>query len=140
MWDNLDTMLKDLGKILLFSKATLDVIKEKVESKACDLAIQVKNFTDKIEPLKQNENNGHSSTSTLKEKAKEELFILIGEINHRAQINEVQLKGFIKEKLTELTNNALLDSMELNDIRSEIASLRTEISELKSELNLTKTA
>ena len=133
-------MLKDLGKILLFSKATLDVIKEKVETKACDLVIQVKNFTDKIEPLKHNENNGHCSTSTLKEKAKEELFILIGEINHRAQINEVQLKGFIKEKLTELTNNALLDSMELNDIRSEIASLRTEISELKSELNLTKTA
>jgi|GEM_PF-2439258 len=133
-------MLKDLGKILLFSKATLDVLKEKVETKAFDLAIQVKNFTDKIEPLKHNENNGHCSASTLKEKAKEELFVLIGEINHRAQINEVQLKGFIKEKLTELTNNALLDSMELNDIRSEIASLRTEISELKSELNLTKTA
>lgn len=134
-------MIKDLGKILLFSKAALDVIKEKVETKACDLAIQVKNFTDKIEPLKQNENNGNGTcASKLKEKAKEELFLLIGEINHRAQVNEVQLKGFIKDKLTELTNNALLDSMELNDIRSEIASLRAEISELKSELSLTKTA
>ncbi len=129
-------MIKDLTKVFLLSKATVDVIKEKIESKACDLAIQIKNFTDKVEFPQ----NGNYSNCKLKEKAKEELFQLIGEINHRAQVNEVQMKGFIKEKLTELTNNALLDSMELNDIRAEIATLRTEVSELKSKLELTKTA
>lgn len=130
-------MLKDLGKILLISKAAVDVIKEKVESKACDLAIQIKNFKDKVEiPT-----NGNYSNCKLKEKAKEELMQLIGEITHRAQINEVNLKGFIKEKLTELTNSALLDSLELNDIRAEIAALRAEVSDLKAQTqsNLTKT-
>lgn len=128
-------MLKDLGKILLLSKAAADVIKEKVESKACDLAIQIKNFKDKVEIP----SDGNYTNCKLKEKAKEELMMLIGEITHRAQINEVALKGYIKEKLTEFTNSALLDSLELNDIRSEIATLRAEISDIKSQVNLTKT-
>ena len=39
-------------------------------------------------------------------------------------------------KLTELTNNAILDSMELNDIRAEIAGLRAEVTDLKSQLEM----
>ena len=128
-------MLKDLTQILLYAKAAVDVVVEKIESKACDLAIQVKAFSDKnIETSK----NGSTPHCTLKEKAKEELMELVSEITHRAQINKVQMKGFIKEKLTEITNDALLDSMELNDIRAEIASLRAELADLKSQLTLTK--
>lgn len=132
-------MFKDLTKAVLTAKAALDVIKEKLESKVCNLAIQLKNFKEKGADF--------STTSTetqdgqecdLKEKAKEDLFNLISEITHRAQINEVQLRGFVREKLTELTNNALLDSMELNDIRAEIANLRAEIAELKDQLQFQK--
>ena len=111
-------MLKDFAKVVLTAKAVLDVLKEKVDLKASELAIQLKEFTEK--------KNGEPSEppkSKLKEKAKEELLKLIAEISHRAQINELQIKGYIKDKLTELTNNALLDSMELNEIRSEIARL-----------------
>lgn len=125
--------MKDLAKIVLFGKAAIDVLKDKLESKACELAIHVKNFADKPDTPT---NSSHPEESNLKEKAKEELFQLITEITHRAQINEIQCKGFIKDKLTELTNNALLDSMELNDIRAEIASLRAEIADIKSQINL----
>lgn len=128
------SMLKDLAKVILTAKAAAEIIKEKFESKACDLAIQVNNFRDKV----QNKRPEETIQSKLKEKAKEELFQLISEITHRAQINELQIKGFIKDKLTELTNNSLLDSMELNDIRSEIAGLRAEIADLKSQMNTTK--
>lgn len=126
-------MLKDLTKLILTSKAALDILKEKIESKACDLAIQVKSFTNKS----QNPNEApEQPQAKLKEKAKLELSELVNEITHRAQINELQVKGFIKDKLTELTNNALLDSMELNDIRAEIAALRAEIADLKAQMNL----
>lgn len=124
-------MLKDLAKVILTAKAAVDVIKEKLESKACDLIIQVNNFRDKV----QNKTPDETIQSKLKEKAKEELFQLISEITHRAQINELQIKGFIKDKLTELTNNSLLDSMELNDIRAEIATLRAEIADLKAQMS-----
>ena len=127
-------MLKDLAKVILTAKAAVDVIKEKLESKACDLVIQVNNFRDKV----QNKTPDETIQFKLKEKAKEELFQLISEITHRAQINELQIKGFIKDKLTELTNNSLLDSMELNDIRAEIATLRAEIADLKAQVSLQK--
>ena len=127
-------MLKDLAKVILTAKAAVDVIKEKLESKACDLVIQVNNFRDKV----QNKPLDETIQSKLKEKAKEELFQLINEITHRAQINELQIKGFIKDKLTELTNNSLLDSMELNDIRAEIATLRAEVADLKAKMSLQK--
>ena len=128
-------MFKNLAKAVLTAKAAVDVIKEKIESKACDLAIQINNFR---EGKKNNSENQDSIQSKLKEKAKEELSSLVNEITHRSQINEVQLKGYIKDKLTELTNNAILDSMELNDIRAEIASLRAEIVDLKSQIGKTK--
>lgn len=126
-------MLKDFTKIILTAKAAIDILKEKLDVRAAEFAVQIKNFTDK----KQNDSpaNGQAE-STLKEKAKEELFQLLGEISHKAQINEIKLKGFIKDKLTELTNNALLDSMELNDIRAEIASLRAEITDMKAQMNV----
>ena len=120
-------MLKDLAKVILTAKAAVDVIKEK-------LVIQVNNFRDKV----QNKPLDETIQSKLKEKAKEELFQLINEITHRAQINELQIKGFIKDKLTELTNNSLLDSMELNDIRAEIATLRAEVADLKAQMSLQK--
>ena len=123
-------MLKDLAKVILTAKAAVDIIKEKFESKACDFVIQINNFRDGI----QNKAPNETVQSKLKEKAKEELFQLMSEITHRAQISELQVKGFIKDKITELTNNSLLDSMELNDIRSEIASLRAEISDLKVQM------
>lgn len=128
-------MFKDFTKVVLTAKAAMDILKEKLEAGACDLAMQLKDFREKgitfPGPSEYKECN-------LKEKAKEELFNLIAEIAHRAQINEVQLKGFVRDKLTELTNNALLDSMELNDIRAEIASLRAEIAELKEQAQLQK--
>ena len=127
-------MLKDLAKVILTAKAAVDVIKEKIESRACDWVIQINNFRENI----QNKSPNETIQSKLKEKAKEELLQLISEITHRAQINELQVKGFIKDKITELTNNSLLDSMELNDIRAEIAGLRAEIADLKSQMNLTK--
>ncbi len=127
-------MLKDLAKLILTSKAAVDIIKEKAESKAAECFVQLKQFTDKTQTNSPNE----QSKCKLKEKAQEELFHLINEINHRAQISEVEFKSFIKDKLADFTNNALLDSMELNDIRAEIAALRAEISELKSELQSTK--
>ena len=128
-------MLKDTAKMILFAKATVDILKEKLESKAADLMLQLQNF-------KNGTQNNNDSTSRpqckLKEKAKEELLNLLSEINHKTHINEVQIKGFIKDKLIELTNNALLDSQELNDMRSEIAALYAEISDLKSQMKLTK--
>ena len=127
-------MLKDLAKVILTAKAAVDVLKEKLETKACDMALQINNFRDRVQHSPPNE----TMQSKLKDKAKEELFQLISEITHRAQINELQIKGFIKDKLTELTNNSLLDSMELNDIRAEIAGLRAEIADLKSQVNVTK--
>ncbi len=127
-------MLKDIAKVILTAKAAAEIIKEKFESKACDFVIQINNFRDKV----QNKKPEETIQSKLKDKAKEELFQLISEITHRAQINELQIKGFIKDKLTELTNNSLLDSMELNDIRSEIAGLRAEIVDLKSQMNTAK--
>ena len=127
-------MMNDLAKIILFGKAVIDVLKDKFESKACELAIQVKNFSEKTH--NPSANGSHTEECNFKEKAKEELFQLITEITHRAQINEIQIKGFIRDKLTELTNNALLDSMELNDIRAEIAGLRAEIADIKSQINL----
>ncbi len=127
-------MLKDLAKLILTSKAAVDIIKEKAESKATECLIQLKQFTDKTQT---NSSNGQNKCK-LKEKAQEELFHLINEISHRAQTSEVEFKSFIKDKLADFTNNALLDSIELNDIRSEIAALRAEISELKSELQSTK--
>lgn len=122
-------MLKDLAKVILTAKAAVDVIKEKFESKACDWVIQINNFRENL----QNKSPNETIQSKVKEKAKEELFQLISEITHRAQINELQVKGFIKDKITELTNNSLLDSMELNDIRAEIAGLRAEIADLKAQ-------
>ena len=124
-------MFKNLAKVVLTAKAAVDVIKEKIESTVCDLAIKVNNIR---EGKQNNSENPDSIQSKLKEKAKEELSQLISEITHRSQINEVQLKGYIKDKLTELTNNAILDSMELNDIRAEIAGLRAEVTDLKSQL------
>lgn len=128
-------MLKDFTKIILTAKAAFDVIKEKIESKACDLAMQANAYSNKSS---QNPNGKEESDKyeDIKGKAKKELTELISEISHRAKLSGMQLKGFVKEKLIELTNDALLDSMELNDIRAEIASLRAEIAELKSELEI----
>ena len=126
-------MFKNLAKVILTAKAAADVIKEKIESTVCDLTIKVNNIR---EGKQNNPENADSIQSKLKEKAKEELSELISEITHRSQINEVQIKGFIKDKLTELTNNAILDSMELNDIRAEIAGLRAEVTDLKSQLEM----
>lgn len=128
-------MLKNITKFILTAKAAVDVIKEKVQTKAYDLAIQLKAFKEGKENVT---STFTQAKSNIKEKAKEELLKLISEINHKAQLNEVSLKGFIKEKLTDLTNEALLDSMELNDIRAEIASLRAEIQDLKAEIQLQK--
>ena len=139
-------MLKNLTKLILTAKAAVDVMKDKLESKACDLAMQMRNFAEKGEEKvedkheksekqeKQEKQNGD-----LKEKAKEELFKLISEISHKTQINELQFKGLIKDKLVELTNNALLDSQELNDIRAEIASLKAELQDVRRELRSKKT-
>jgi predicted Holliday junction resolvase-like endonuclease len=128
-------MFKDFTKVVLTAKAAMDVLKEKIESRACELAMQLKDFKEKgvtfSAPFEHKE-------CKLKEKAKEELFNFISEITHKAQVNEVQLKGFVRDKLTEFTNNALLDSMELNDIRAEIASLRAEVAELKQQAQLQK--
>lgn len=128
-------MLKDIAKLVLMAKAAIDVVKEKLETKAVDLAVQVKSFTDKTQTSVSG--NGEQKCH-IKEKAKEEISELINEINHRAQISELQVKGFIKDKLTDLTNNALLDSSELNDIRAEIAGLRAEIADMKEQMNLVK--
>ena len=132
-------MLKDFSKLFFTAKAVVDVLKEKLDSKAADLAIQAKNFANKSQdnvtsddPLKAHDHK------PLKEKAKEELLQIISDVTHKTQINELQLKGFIKDKLTELTNNALLDSIELNDIRADIASLRAEIADLKAQMSLQK--
>lgn len=130
-------MFKNLAKIILTAKAAVDVVKEKVDIKAAELLVQVRSFTKKSDNPAPG-NNGKAKCS-VKEKLKEELLQLISEINHKSQINELQLKGYIKDKLTELTNSALLDSMELNDIRAEIASLHAEITDIKSQMNLTKT-
>ena len=116
-------MLKDFTNIILTAKAVIDILKEKLESKTAEFTIQAKNFTDKTK----NNSSG---------KAKEELSELMGEISHRAQINQLYLKGFIKDKLVELTNDVLLDSIELNDIRAEIASLRAEVADLNPKCNL----
>lgn len=126
-------MLKDLTKVILTAKAALDILKEELESKACDMAMQVKKFTDKTQ-----KNTENTAECKAKEKTKEELSELVSKISHKAQINELQLKGYIKDKLIELTNNALLDSAELNDIRAEIASLRAELRDIKKEINLQK--
>ena len=126
-------MLKDFVKLIFTAKALTDVLKEKIESKAGELAFQVKNFANKTQD---DNNEGTCGRKPLQEKAKVELLQLISEITHKAQINELHLKGFIKDKLTELTNNALLDSMELNDIRAEIASLKAEIEDMKTQMNL----
>ena len=128
-------MIKDFAKLILTAKAAVDIVKEKLESKACELAIQVQAFKNKSD---EKPGTSESPKCKIKEKAKEELFRLISEITHRAQINELSVKGFIKDKLTELTNNALLDSMELNDIRAEIAALRAEIADLKSQSKFQK--
>ncbi|MBI2996787.1 MAG: hypothetical protein HYY52_08815 [Candidatus Melainabacteria bacterium] len=120
-------MFKDLTKVILTAKAAIDVMKEKIESKASDLVIQVKNFKEKKQ-----DDVGVCCSKPLHYSE------FISEITHRAQINEVQLKGLIKDKLIELTNNALLDSMELNDIRAEIAGLRAEIADLKEQIKLSK--
>ena len=126
-------MLKDFAKLILTAKAAADVLKEKAESKAAHLALQVKAFQDNDKNAK-SEEVVKEQKCALKEKAKEELSQFFNEINHKAQINELQLKGFIKDKLIELTNNALLDSTELNDIRADIASLRAEIADIKAQL------
>ena len=128
-------MFKDFAKVFLVGKAAVDILKEKVESRICDLAVQVKNFKEGKNSKEDDSKDKETTQSKLKEKAKQELLQIISEITHRSQINELQLKGFIKDKLTELTNNALLDSIELNDIRAEIASLRAEIADLKSEMS-----
>ena len=128
-------MLKDTAKMILFAKATVDILKEKLESKAADLMLQLQNFKNGTQ---NNNDSAPRPQCKLKEKAKEELLNLLSEINHKTHINEVQIKGFIKDKLIELTNNALLDSQELNDMRSEIAALHAEISDLKSQMKLTK--
>ncbi len=128
-------MLKDIAKVVLTVKAAVDVLKEKAESKACELAMQVQAFKNKSGV---DSNTSETPKCKIKEKAKEELFQLISEITHRAQINELSLKGFVKDRLTELTNDALLDSMELNDIRAEIAGLRAEIADLKLQIQLQK--
>ena len=126
-------MLKDLTRIIVTAKAAVDILKEKLETKSTDLLLQIKQFTDKVQS---NSTSSEQPKSNLKEKAKEELFELISEITHRAQINELQIKSFIKDKLIELTNNAFLDSMELNDIRAEIAGLRAEIADMKEQIRL----
>lgn len=129
------TMLKNFTKAIFILKAVTDLVKEKVDTKAAECAIQLKKFTEK----KENDNlNNEQPKSNFKEKTKEELVDLISQVNHKAQISEIQLKGFIKDKLTELTNNALLDSTELNDIRAEIASLHAEIRDIKSQLQFTR--
>lgn len=130
-------MLKDFTKLILTTKAAIDVLKEKLESKAVELALQVKGFAGKTPQNSDTVNE--EQKCNLKEKAKEELSELLSEIGHRTQINELQVKGFIKDKLIEITNNALLDSAELNDIRAEIASLRAEVADIKSQIKLTKT-
>ena len=128
-------MFDQLAKLILTVKAACDVIKEKAESKALDLAMQVNNF-------RQNASKGTNSFEGqkchFKDKLKEELLHLITEINHRAKLKELNLKGVLKQKLIDLTNNALLDSMELNDIRAELASLRAELAELKSQIPFIK--
>ena len=134
-------MLKDFSKLIFTAKAVVDVLKEKLDSKAADLVIQAKNFGNKPQknPSGSDSDRGEAcDRKPLKEKAKEELFQMISEVTHKTQINELQLKGFIKDKLTELTNNALLDSIELNDIRADIASLRAEIADLKVQISLQK--
>ena len=130
-------MLKDFTKLILTTKAVADVLKEKLESKAVELALQVKGFAGKTP--QSTSTVSEEQKCSLKEKAKEELSDLLSEISHRTQINELQVKGFIKDKLIEITNNALLDSAELNDIRAEIASLRAEVADIKSQMKLTKT-
>ena len=128
------TMLKNLAKVLIKAKAVADVLKDKLELKAANFTIQPNGS-----PNKSFQNfTGFNGDSNLKEKAKEELVELLSEINYRAQINETQLKGLIKDKLVELTNNALLDSAELNSIRSEIAGLRAEVAEMKTEMQILK--
>lgn len=128
-------MLNDLTKLILTGKAIFDVIKEKLELKAADFAMYVNKGDD---AAKETHSNGNEPKPKLQEKAKEELLQFINEITHKVQINELQLKGYIKDKLTELTNNALLDSVELNDIRADIASLRAEIADLKEQMKLVR--
>ena len=128
-------MFKSFAKLILTANATLEILKEKAESKAGELFIQLKSFTNK-DP----ENISVKDNSSLKENVgaygRKPLLDVINEICHRSQINELQLKSFIKEKLMELTNNVLLDSMELNDIRAEIATLRAEVEDLKAQMSL----
>lgn len=129
-------MIKNFARLVFTAKAALDVLKEKLELKSTELLVQLKNFTEK---------KGDITTCREKikhkfeEKAKEEFSQLFSEIHHKAQISELQLKGFIKDKLVELTNNALLDSAELNDIRAEIALLHAELADIKAQMKLTKT-
>lgn len=130
-------MLKRAAKFVLLAKAGLEVLKEKAESKAAELFVQAKAFGQNLEESKSQDSN-IKSESRVKGKTKQTLNELITEVCHKAQINELQFRGFVKDKLIELTNNALLDSSELNDIRAEIASLHAEISDLKSQIKTAK--
>lgn len=127
-------MLKNLGKVLIKAVTVLDVLKSKLEIKAADITMQTNNKSYD-QTTNGFENNSQSS---IKEKAMDELFDFLNEINYRSQVNETQIKGFIKSKLIELTNNAILDSVELNNIRSEIATLKAEVLELKTEVQILK--
>ena len=132
-------MLKRFAKLILTANAAKDILKEKAELKAAELFIQLRNFTKKDSGTASTKDNLNSPLKeNVRAYSRKPLHELISEIHHKAQINELQLKSFIKDKLTELTNNALLDSIELNDIRGEIATLRAELKDLKEELQLQK--
>lgn len=130
-------MLKQATKFIFLAKAALDILKEKTESKATDLLVQARSFGQNM-PLGKPKQPDLSEKLKSSEKTKQNISDLVTEIHHKAQINELQLKGFIKDKLVELTSSAILDSSELNDIRAEIASLHAEISDLKSLMKVTK--
>jgi polyhydroxyalkanoate synthesis regulator phasin len=117
------TVFRPIIRLFFLGKAGAEVAKERVEEALDVFAVNVKAADGKL-----TSDCVTGSCNRVKEVAKE----IAGEVWQRSESLESTAMEKLRRRISEFSSAALSDSVEMNELRAEIAQLRAEIAELRA--------
>jgi hypothetical protein len=118
-------MLHQLFKGIYLGLATADVTRDAVEQGANKLVSLVIGA----------EHDGVNGLELIREHLKSAFDETWKQVLQRSNILERKFRDMVRSRITEITEDALSDSTEIDDLRAQLASIRAELSELKLRTN-----
>ncbi len=110
-------MLRAIVKVFFLAQAAVEVAREKIEDCLDVLTSRADEYRS----------SGHECLEGSKDKLKEQLNEVSGQVWQRSEILENHLKEKIKRQVADFSLGALGDSTEINELRAEMATSLADI-------------